>query len=223
MSILFVLLTFLLVITVTHLLRPKEQPIMQAVQAKPWPQPPAPALAHYPGFEVPKGYCFHPGHMWVLDEGRQNARVGIDKFGSDLLGKIDRVEVIGLNRWVRQGQKVCTVTRNGLSVDLVSPIEGVVISVNQDLMQDPSLLAKDPYKNGWICVVKSPEITTNLNNLLRGPLVGPWMENSSRQLVALTAQAGLTAAADGGVPVSGVLAHLEPRLQRAMVKEFFLT
>ncbi len=222
MSILFVLLTFLLVITITHLLRPKEQP-MQAVQPDLWPRPAAPSLARYEGFEIPQGYCFHPGHMWVLDEGRQNARVGLDSFGANLLGKVERVEVIGLNRWVRQGQKVATVGRNGLSVDLVSPIEGVVISVNQELMHDPSLLSEDPYKNGWICVVKAPEISTNLNNLMRGPLVGPWLENSLRRLADLTAQSGITAAADGGVPVKGMLAHLDPNMQRAMVKEFFLT
>jgi len=222
MSILFVLLTFLLVVMISQLLRPKDRPVA-AIQPKAWPQPAAPSLARYQGFEIPQGYCFHPGHMWVLDEGRQNARVGIDNFGANLLGKVDRVEVIGLNRWVRQGQKVCTVGRDGLSVDLVSPIEGVVISVNQEVMQDPDLLVKDPYKNGWICVVKAPEITTNLNNLMRGPLVGPWMENSARRLAALMAQTGVTATADGGLPVAGMLAQLDPNTQRAMVKEFFLT
>lgn len=222
MSILFVLLTFLLVITITHLLRPKDQP-MQAAQPKPWPRPAPPSLARHEGFEIPQGYCFHPGHMWVLDEGRQNARVGIDSFGANLLGKVERAEVIGLNRWVRQGQKVATVGRDGLSVDLVSPIEGVVISVNQELMRDPNLLVEDPYKNGWICVVKAPEISINLNNLMRGPLVGPWLENSQRRLADLTAQSGITAMADGGVPVKGMLAHLDPTTQRAMVKEFFLT
>ena len=98
-----------------------------------------------------------------------------------------------------------------------------VISVNQELMRDPSLLAEDPYKNGWICVVKAPEISTNLNNLMRGPLVGPWLENSQRRLVELTAQSGITAMADGGMPVKGMLTHLDPGTQRAMIKEFFLT
>ena len=62
------------------------------------------------GFDIPKGFCFHPGHTWVYDEGRQNARVGLDSFATHLMGKIERVEVANLNRWVRQGQKVCTVT-----------------------------------------------------------------------------------------------------------------
>ena len=221
MSILFVLLTFLIVITVTYFLR-RDQPVA-AVQAEAFPGVKPPLMMKEQGFDVPRGYCFHPGHMWVLDEGRQNARVGIDSLGAHLVGKIDRVEVVGLNRWVRQGQKVCTITRDGVSADLLSPVEGVIISVNNDVLQDPSLLTKDPYRNGWICVIKSPEIATNLNNLLQGHLVAPWMQNSVRQLSAMTAKLAPAAAADGGLPVAGLLAHLEPGVQRTLIHEFFLT
>ena len=221
MSILFVLLTFLLIASLTYFLR-RDQPGV-AVQPRIYPQPAAPMMVREHGFEIPKGYCFHPGHTWVLDEGRQNARIGLDSFGAGLLGKITRVEVVGLNRWVRQGQKFCTVTCDGLSVDLLSPIEGVIVSVNQDVIKDPGVLAQDPYKAGWICVVKSPEITLNLNNLLQGGLVAAWMQNSVRRLSTMTSRLGVAAAADGGLPVSGLLAQLEPGVQRAMVHEFFLT
>ena len=221
MSILFVLLTFLLIASITYFLR-RDQPGAGA-QPQVYSQPEAPIMFREHGFEIPKGYCFHPGHTWVLDEGRQNARIGMDSFGASLLGRIDRVEVVGLNRWVRQGQKVCTVSHDGLSVDLLSPIEGVIISVNQEVVRDPSLVLKDPYKAGWICVIKSPEIATNLNNLVQGTLVAPWMQNSLRRLSTFTSKLGVAASADGGLPVSGLLAHLEPGVQRTLVHEFFLT
>jgi glycine cleavage system H protein len=221
MSILFVLLTFLFVITVTYFLR-RDQPGV-ALQAGASPDIGAPMMAKEQGFDVPRGYCFHPGHMWVLDEGRQNARIGLDSFGANLIGKIDRVEVVGLNRWVRQGQKVCSISHDGTTVELLSPVEGVVISVNNDVLNDPSLLTRDPYQNGWICVVKSPEITTNLNNLLQGTLVAPWMQDSVRRLSTMTAKLAPAAAADGGLPVSGLLVHLEPGVQRTLIHEFFLT
>ncbi len=221
MSILFVLLTFLLIMSITYFVR-RPQPAA-AVQPPVFPQPVAPGMTRETGFEVPKGYCFHPGHTWVLDEGRQNARIGLDSFGAGLLGKIDRVEVVGLNRWVRQGQKLCTVTRDGVAVELLSPIEGVVVTVNQDVINDPSIVVKDPYKNGWICVVKSPEISSNLNNLLQGTLIAPWMQNSVRRLATLTSSLGVAAAADGGLPINGLLAHVEPGVQRTLIHEFFLT
>ena len=84
MSILFVLLMFLLILSITYFVkRPGEvtQPAMLAAA------PAAPEIEHEIGFEVPKGYCFHPGHTWVLDEGRQNARIGLDAFATNLLAK----------------------------------------------------------------------------------------------------------------------------------------
>ena len=109
MSILFVLLTFLLIITITYFIKGKDE-VLQAAAGT---QPSAPRMQFELGFEIPKDYSFHPGHTWAIDEGRQNARVGMDSFAANLLGKVDRVEVVGVNRWVRQGQKLMTVTSGG--------------------------------------------------------------------------------------------------------------
>jgi glycine cleavage system H protein len=169
MSILFVLLTFLLILSVMYFRRPEEVSTTSPVG---FPKDvSAPTFLKQAGFEVPKHYCFHPGHTWVLDEGRQTARVGIDAFAGNLFGKIDAIEMAELNRWVRQGQKLCTVKREGHSVELLSPIEGVLVSVNHEALKDPNLISEDPYKNGWLCVVKAPELATNVNNLLKGPIV----------------------------------------------------
>jgi glycine cleavage system H lipoate-binding protein len=219
MSILFVLLMFLLILSITYFVkRPGEttQPAMIAA-------PPAPEIEREVGFDVPKGYCFHPGHTWVLDEGRQNARIGLDAFATNLLGKIDRIEVIGLNRWVRQGQKLMTVTHGGMTADLVSPVEGIVISVNPQILRDPDLLVKDPYQDGWVCVVKSPDLATNVRNLVQGTMVAPWMQHTLGRLTNLTSQYVTATAADGGLPILGLLGQLEPGLQQRLIHEFFLT
>ena len=107
--------------------------------------------------QVPQEYGFHPGHMWVHDEGHQNARVGIDAFAGDLFGQIDSIEIDDLNRWVRHGQKICTVKHGEQSVGMLSPVEGVVVSINHEVLKNPGLIASDPYRNGWVCVVKAPE------------------------------------------------------------------
>lgn len=223
MSILFVLLTFLLIITVTYFRRPAED----AVQVQPGmtnrPRTSAPMMAKVAGFEIPTGYSFHPGHTWVCDEGRQNARVGMDSFAAQLFGNIDRIETVELNRWVRQGQKLWTVTRDGKSVDMLSPIEGVVASLNHQVIKNPEILNSDPYKEGWICVVKAPDIATNLKNLIQGPLVAPWMQNTLSRVAALASQFAPAMAQDGGSPVNGLLMQMDPATQERIVKEFFLT
>jgi glycine cleavage system H lipoate-binding protein len=220
MTILFVLLTFLVIMSITYYTRrgqpaaPKQLVFANAA---------APRMVRDYGFDIPKGYCFHPGHTWVLDEGRQNARVGLDSFAANLIGRIDRIEVAALNRWVRQGQKIWSVTRDGLTIDMVSPVEGVVVAVNQEVQKDPSLLIKDPYKDGWVCVVKSPDIATNTNNLLRGSFVGPWIQNTVRRVSAMLPPMVGATAQDGGIPIAGILAQVDSNTQRAMIREFFLT
>ena len=220
MSILFVLLTFLLILTVMYFRRPQQDAPLQAALPK---KIAAPIMLKQAGFEVPDDYCFHPGHTWVVDEGRQNARVGIDGFAANLFGKIDAIDVAELNRWVRQGQPLCTITHGDRSVDLLSPIEGVLTSVNHEVLKNPNLVVEDPYRNGWLCEVKAPEMKTNVMNLLQGTIVLPWMQNSLARLSAMVQQLTPALAQDGGLPVKGLLFQVDTATQQQLTKEFFLT
>src|SRR5215831_6215767 len=116
MSILFVLLMFLLIISISSFRRPAPQP---ALQPELLARPTAPRMEREYGFDIPQDYAFHPGHTWALKEGPETARVGIDSFALNLLGKIDRVETIAANRWVRQGQKIVTLHGGGVALDLL--------------------------------------------------------------------------------------------------------
>jgi glycine cleavage system H protein len=137
------------------------------------------------------------------------------------MGKIDHIEVRGADRWVRQGQKLITLSSNGTSIDLLSPVEGVVTAVNNDVLQDPSLVTKDPYENGWIAMVKSPDLKVNQRNLIQGSMVAPWMQNNLARLNAMLAPSPALAQ-DGGHPISGLLPQLAPEVRQKVVKEFFV-
>jgi glycine cleavage system H lipoate-binding protein len=219
MSILFVLLMFLLIMTISYFRQPDEQPAVREV----WGKAQAPRLQREMGFDVPQGFCFHPGHTWVKKETPETARVGIDNFATSLLGKIDRIDVMAPNRWVRQGQKLMTIVSGDTTVDLVSPVEGVVMSVNNDAMQDPNLVARDPYKDGWIAMVKSPDLAINQKNLVQGAMVAPWMQNNVTRLNATLSQLSPALAQDGGVPVSGLLPQLSADLRKKLLKDIFLS
>ena len=220
MSILFVLLMFLLVMSINYFYFQTREKMIAQPQA--WAGPQAARMQREYGFSIPEDYCFHPGHTWVLKEGGENARVGIDSFAANLLGTIEHVDVIGLNRWVRQGQKLVTIRSGGQNFELVSPVEGVVMAVNKDAAQDPGLIARDPYQSGWIAIVKSPDLVTNKKNLVQGGMVAPWLQNSVTRLNGMVAQLAPTMAADGGLPLAGLLARVTPELREKLAKEFFL-
>ena len=218
MSILFVLLMFLLVMSISYFRTRQE--VTGQPEARPSPQ--APRMQREYGFSIPEGYCFHPGHTWVLREGGEAARVGVDSFATNLIGKIDHVDVAGVNRWVRQGQKLVTLRSGSQTLELVSPVEGVVTAVNKDAVDDPSVIGRDPYQNGWLALVKSPDLAINQKNLVQGGMVAPWLQNSVTRLNGMVAQLAPTVAADGGVPVAGLLTRVEPEVREKLVKEFFL-
>ena len=220
MSILFVLLTYLVVISVNYLwFRPP-----QALPATPERSisPPAPVMTKEYGFAIPQGYSFHPGHTWVMRESNDDVRVGLDSFTADLLGKIDRIDVVKSERWIRQGQRLMTLHADGVSIDLVSPVEGVVTSINRDVVQDPALALRDPYKDGWIATVKTPDFNINQRNLMQSSMVASWMHYSQTRLNAAIAQLNPALAQDGGVPITGVLLKVSAELRQKLIADFFL-
>jgi len=219
MSILFVLLMFLLIISIRHFIEPRVQP---GVEPELVLKPQTPVVKREYGFEIPQGYGFHPGHTWVMQQGAEDARVGVDQLVTGLMGKIDHIDVRGADLWVRQGQKLITLRSGDTSVDLLSPVEGVVMAVNNDALRDPSLVTRDPYGHGWIAMVKSPDLKINQKNLIQGSMVAPWMQNNLARLNAMVSPSPALAQ-DGGRPIDGLLPRLTPELRRNVVKEFFLS
>lgn len=176
------------------------------------------------GFQVPENLRYHAGHTWALSESRELVRVGMDDFASKLVGKIDTISLPQRGRWVRQGQKIWTIFRDGKSVDMVSPIEGTISDVNEAVVKNPELARKDPYGEGWLVTVQAPDSKVNFRNLLGGALARMWTEDSALRLRKRMPIAMASALAqDGGVAVDDITAHLPEEDWSTLTKEFFLS
>jgi glycine cleavage system H lipoate-binding protein len=222
MSILFVLLTFLVIVAINyfHSRNPQEMVLSDSPVVFPVKTP---VMTKEFEFLIPKGFGFHPGHAWAMKEQGENVRVGLDSFAADLIGPIEKIEVASPSRWIRQGQRLMTIHANGGSFDVVSPVEGVVMAVNNDAVQDPSRVTRDPYQEGWVAMLKSPDFGTNQKNLMQGAMVAPWMHYSVARLNESIAKQNPALAQDGGVPLKGILQRLQPELRQKLIKEFFLS
>jgi glycine cleavage system H protein len=224
MTVIMVLATFAIFLLIDYVRSQKQvvkQPAVQPV-IREVPSHVVPAMVS--GFQVPENVRYHSGHTWALSESRELVRVGMDDFASKLVGKIESIALPQRGRWVRQGQKIWTIFRDGKSVDMVSPIEGTVSDVNEAVVKDPSLALKDPFGEGWIVTVQAPDSKVNFRNLLGGALARMWTEDSALRLrkrmpVAMAA----ALAQDGGVAVDDITAHLPNEDWAALTKEFFLS
>ena len=224
MTVIMVLLTFAIFLLIDYVRSQKQQVKQPAVQPviREVPSHVVPAMVS--GFQVPENVRYHAGHTWALSESRELVRVGMDDFASKLVGKIESIALPQRGRWVRQGQKIWTIFRDGKSVDMVSPIEGTVSDVNEAVVKDPSLALRDPFGEGWIATVQAPDSKVNFRNLLGGALARMWTEDSALRLrkrmpVAMAA----ALAQDGGVAVDDITAHLPNEDWAVLTKEFFLS
>ncbi len=223
MTVILVLLTFAIFLMSDYARGEKlaKQPVVVRAVA----QERAPGLvpAMVAGFQVPENIRYHGGHTWALSESQDMVRVGMDDFASKLVGKIESIALPQRGRWVRQGQKIWTIFRDGKSVDMVSPIEGTVTDVNESVAKNPELARKDPYGEGWLLKVQAPDAKINFRNLLGGELARLWTEASAMRLQARMPLAAGALAQDGGVAVDDLTAHMPDEDWAVLTKEFFLS
>ncbi len=185
---------------------------------------PKPAFvpAYVEGFLVPEGLRYHPGHTWVQRERCNTVRVGVDEFAAKLAGNIEKIELPKPGQWFRQGQPVFKVHRNGESATLLSPVEGEVVEVNAEILNNPSLVRQDPYASGWLMTLHVYDETGTWRNLLPANLVKHWTKEAVTRLYAKQPSMVGAVAADGGRPVDDLLAALPGANWRAITSEFFL-
>jgi glycine cleavage system H lipoate-binding protein len=179
-------------------------------------------LAGY--FQVPANLFFHPGHTWVRLDGGDTVTIGISDFAQKLVGPLGRVGLPALGASLAQGEAALTLDADGASVQMLAPVDGTVVAVN-DLVNASSELVKDsPYGDGWLMKVKSTRLAGNLKNLLSGSLARRWMDTVCESLGAELVPVELGKVyLDGGQLVDGLARSLSPDDWSRVARRFFLT
>jgi len=216
MTVLLVLATFLVFAILDYALNRNKAPVARPVSDAPQP-------LYIEGFMVGEGVRYHPGHTWLARERQHLARVGADEFAARLAGKIQKIELPKPGQWIRQGQTAWTLYRNGERTSMVSPIEGEVVEVNPEVVNDPALLRTDPYGKGWLMTVHVPDEEGTWRNLLPVNMVRSWMNDAVTRLYARQPAFAGAVAADGGRPVDDLLAGIPGAEWHKITAEFFLT
>jgi glycine cleavage system H lipoate-binding protein len=217
---LLVVLTFLVAVMIDHLLDRRPIPMRLEVPKEATPRPRlVPAVVA--GFALPENLRYHPGHTWAVSESADLVRVGIDDFAAKMAGKVATIDIPERGQWIRQGQKIIAMRSDGRELSLASPIEGTVVDINQKVLDDPKLARSDPYGDGWLISVNSPDAKTNFRNLLGGSTARRWMDDSAARLRAYAEPAGALAQ-DGGIAVDNLVDELSDSDWEAATRELFL-
>ncbi|GAC1386082.1 MAG: glycine cleavage system protein GcvH [Ktedonobacteraceae bacterium] len=103
----------------------------------------------------------HPGNLkysksdeWVRVEGDQ-AVIGITDYAQDQLGDIVYIELPwDATQHIAHEAKFGDIESVKATSELVSPLSGEVVKVNEQLKDQPELINDNPYDEGWMVVVK---------------------------------------------------------------------
>ena len=175
------------------------------------------------GFQVPtENYYLHQGHTWVVLEGEDRVRVGLDDFSQKLLGLAEEVRLPEIGKVYYKDHLCLALIRQGKKASFEAPVDGAIEALNPKVQQNPALIHDDPYGEGWLFTVKPVNLRRNLENLLYGENAVTWIDKESHRLLNLMeTRIGVTLP-DGGDIIDDVYGNYQDLGWKLLVQEFFL-
>ncbi len=104
----------------------------------------------------PQELLYHPEHDWArLDVASPElATLGITWFAQDALGEVVFFEPPALGTSLQKDSSYAEVESVKAVSDVIAPLSGEMVEVNEALADDPQLINEDPYGAGWLVKVK---------------------------------------------------------------------
>ncbi len=103
--------------------------------------------------QTPENIKYSSDHEWISVDG-DVATVGITDYAQGELGDLVFVELPNVGSDAAQGESFGTVEAVKAVSDLFAPVSGEVVEINEALADDPEVVNKDPYGDGWMIKIK---------------------------------------------------------------------
>jgi glycine cleavage system H protein len=116
-------------------------------------------------FKVPKNLLYNENDCWAKIDGKL-ATVGITDFLQNLMSDIVFVELPKIGDKIEQFDEAGSLESIKATLDLISPVSGVIEEVNNELSNTPDLANTDPYGKGWFLKVQLTDFESDKENLI---------------------------------------------------------
>src|SRR5947209_19249057 len=101
----------------------------------------------------PDELLYHPGHDWARVDGAQ-ATFGITWYAQDALGEVVFFDPPKVGAQIKKDEPYTEIESVKAVSDVVAPLSGEVLAVNDGLSDKPETINDDPYGEGWLVRVK---------------------------------------------------------------------
>ena len=106
--------------------------------------------------DIPADLHYTSDHEWVRSNGSL-LTVGITAYAADSLGDVVYVDHPAVGSTVTAGAIVGEVESTKSVGEIFAPVSGTVTETNQAVVDDPELINRDPYGEGWLFTVETTE------------------------------------------------------------------
>jgi glycine cleavage system H protein len=101
----------------------------------------------------PDELLYHPEHDWARIEG-DHATLGITWYAQDALGEVVFFDPPAVGATLSKDEPYAEVESVKAVSDVVAPLSGEIVEVNQALSESPESINSDPYGEGWLVKVR---------------------------------------------------------------------
>lgn len=101
----------------------------------------------------PDDLLYHPEHDWARIDG-DTATLGITWYAQDALGEVVFVEPPEVGSTITADESYAEVESVKAVSDVIAPLSGEIVEVNEGLKDNPEAINEDPYGEGWIAKIK---------------------------------------------------------------------
>ena len=137
-------------------------------------------MADIKGYNIPDELYYHEEHSWARVDGTK-VTVGMSDFFQKEAGDIVFVDLPEEEDDVSQGEVCGKIQSRKWIGKLVSPVSGEIIEINEELEDDTSLINTDPYGEGWIIVIETSDLDSDLGNLIHGDAVADFIDKEIKR------------------------------------------
>ena len=106
-----------------------------------------------PDASYPDDLLYHAEHDWARVEGEQ-ATLGITWYAQEQLGEVVFFEIPEIGRQVQKNEPYAEVESVKAVSDVIAPLSGEIVAVNEALKDKPETINEDPYGQGWLVRLK---------------------------------------------------------------------
>jgi glycine cleavage system H protein len=101
----------------------------------------------------PDGLSYHPEHDWARIDGDE-ATLGITWFAQDALGELVHFEAPDAGATVTKDASYGEVESVKAVSDVIAPLSGEILEVNEKAVDEPEVVNEDPYGDGWLIRIR---------------------------------------------------------------------